>query len=82
MSQKNCFAHVNMKNPAPKLIHNWKKIPLLSSAAHMTQNWKSMAEIELRHPLLYLLCELFVLNCIANKKLEFKSLQKSLIVMF
>ena len=29
---------------------------LLPWAAHMAKNWKSISEISLRHPLLYLLC--------------------------
>ena len=53
------FAHENMKKQSSKVAHSlWLKIffRLLSWAAHMAQNWKSMLEIGLRHSLLYLLC--------------------------
>ena len=46
-----------MKNPTQKflIIHNWI-FPLLPWAAHMAENWKSIAVIGLMHPLLNLLC--------------------------
>ena len=37
------------------IIHSWF-FPLLPWAAHRAENWKSMSQIGLRHPLLYLLC--------------------------
>ena len=47
------------KNQAQKLllIHNWIYFHLLPWAAHLAKNWRSISEIGLRHPLLYLLCE-------------------------
>ena len=48
-----------MKNHSLKFAHYSELIffsPLLPWAAYMAENWKSLSEIGLRHPLLYLLC--------------------------
>ena len=53
------FAHENMKKLSLKVAHNslhWI-FPLLPWTAHMAKNWKSISEIGLRQPLLYLFCD-------------------------
>ena len=57
---KHFFAHENMEKLPPKVAHNRPKkiFPVLRQAAHIAKSLISISEIELRHPLLYLHCEL------------------------
>ena len=52
------FPWKHKKNQLPKVGNNSQLFAsLLPWAAQMARNWKSMSEIGLRHPLLYLLCD-------------------------
>ena len=52
-----------MKKLPSKVDHNQPNFfPVLPWAAHMAKNWKFISEIELRHPLLYLLCSVHCLE--------------------